>query len=319
MRKALLLLSVAVALCLGPVGGAAVSRSAKLPTWNPGRPGGFAFADGSAWIAGGDKLLRVDPKTNRVVATIAVSGGDWPVFGGGSIWLSETGRITEIDPATNSITKHIVVDTLEADPLVYSFGSLWLVNREGQLLRVNPATGTTLATIKVQGPADWSPILATGAGSVWVASGDRHAVIRVDPATNSISGAVTGISHTSSLLTVGVGQNAVWAHANAAADGRGILYRIDPAKAKIVAKIVTSQVAGGQYGGTNIAFGAGSIWTINGNSRVSRIHAKPLRVVKSKTTPMPDPVFIGFGYHSVWVQDFNSGQTVRIPVRRFRR
>ncbi|HXI95491.1 MAG TPA: hypothetical protein VNG04_05165, partial [Candidatus Acidoferrum sp.] len=201
----------------------------------------------------------------------------------------------------------------------YGFGSLWLVNRNGQLLRVNPATGTTVAKIKVQGPADRSPILATGAGSVWLASGDRRAVIRVDPATNSISGTVTGISHTASLLTVGVGQGAVWAHANAAAGGRGILYRIDPANAKIVGKIVTSHAMGGQYGGTDIAFGARSIWTINGNERVSRIRTKPLRVVNSKTPPMSAPNFIGFGYHSVWVQDFNSGEAVRIPARRFRR
>jgi hypothetical protein len=319
MRKAVVLLSLAVVLCHSPVSGAAVNRSAKLPTWSTGGPGGFAFAFASAWIAGGDKLLRVDPKTNHVVARIRVPGCAWPVYGAGSMWLSQTGQIAEIDPATNSITKRIAVNTSEADPLTYGFGSLWVVNRNGQLLRVNPATGTTLATIKVQGPADWSPILATGAGSVWVASGDRHAVIRVDPGTNSISGTVTGISHTASLLTVGVGQSAVWAHANAAAGGRGILYRIDPAKAKIVGKIVTSHAMGGQYGGTNIAFGARSIWTINGNQRVSRIHAKPLRVVNSRTPPITAPNFIGFGYHSIWVQDFNSGQTVRIPVRRFRR
>jgi hypothetical protein len=319
MRKVVLLLSVGVVLCLSAAGGAAVNRSAKLPTWNTGGPGGFAFAFGSAWIAGGDKLLRVDPKTNHVVARIRVPGCAWPVHGADSIWLSQAGQIAKVDPATDSIKKRIAVDTSEADPLAYGFGSLWVANRDGQLLRVNPATGTTLATIKIQGSADWSPILAAGAGSVWVASGDRHAVIRIDPATNSVSATVTGISHTASLLTVGVGQGAVWAHANAAAGGRGILYRINPAKAKIVGKAVTSHTAGGQYGGTDIAFGARSIWTINGNESVSRIRAKPLRFVNSKTPPMSAPNFIGFGYHSVWVQDINSGQAVRIPARRFRR
>lgn len=319
MRKAIVLLSVGVVLCLSPVGGAAVNRSAKLPTWSSGGPGGFAFAFGSTWIAGGDKLLRVDPKTNHVVARITVPGCTWPVYGAKSIWLSEAGQVVKIDPATNSITKRIGVDTTEADPLAYGFGSLWVASRDGQLLRVDPTTGTTVATIRFQEPADWSPTLAAGAGSVWVASGDRHAVIRIDPATNSVSATVTGVSHTASLLTVGVGEGAVWAHANAAAGGRGILYRIDPAKAKIVGKTVTSHATGGQYGGTDIAFGARSIWTINGNEQVSRIRAKPLGVVNSKTPPMSAPNFIGFGYHSVWVQDFNSGEAVRIPAARFRR
>lgn len=319
MKKSFMLVLVTAALCGSNVGGASANRSARLPKWNPGGPGGFAFGFGSAWIAGGNKLLRVDPKTNRVVAKISANGCSWPLAAADSLWVSRAGQVMGIDPSTNSITKRIDVDTAQGDPLAYGFGSLWLVSRSGQLFRIDPTSGKVLAAVKVQGAADWSPMVAAGAGSVWIGSGDRHAIIRVNPATNTVAGTVSGISHAYSLLTVGVGYGAVWAHANAAAGGRGILYRIDPAQGKTVGKVVTSHTAGGQYGGTDIAFGGGSVWTSNGNDRVSRIRVKTLRLIHAKMPPVASANFIGFGYRSVWVQDYNSGEAVRIPAARFRR
>jgi hypothetical protein len=69
----------------------------------------------------------------------------------------------------------------------------------------------------------------------------------------------------------------VWAHQNAAANGRGLLDRIDPATGNVLSTLTTSTTPGGKYGGTEIAFGAGSIWTGNANGTVSRSPRTPPR------------------------------------------
>jgi hypothetical protein len=315
---------VAAALLLSTLAGAATGATrvaaGKVPSWQPGRPpSGLGFGFGSAWIKGGT-LLRIDPRTNRKVGTLVVRGdAGWPVAVGDSLWLSNAGEITKVDPATNQVVGKIAVDTSTRDSMAYGFGSLWIATREGRLLRVDLATAKVVADVRVQGPADWSPQIATGLGSVWVASGDEHAVIRVDPETNEVAATIGGISKIYSLLTVGVGFDSVWAHASAAASGRGILYRIDPATGKVVSALTTSRRVGDPYGGTNIAIGGGSIWTANGNGTVSRISPRPLGVVRTTTPPFKNPLFVGFAFGSVWIQDGDTGRAIRIPAAKFGR
>jgi hypothetical protein len=323
-RRATVSIAVAAVLALlmlaGVATGATRVSAGKVPSWQPGRPAaGLGFGFGSAWIAGGG-LLRIDPRTNRKIATLVIHGdAGWPVAADDSLWLSNVGEITRVDPATNKVVGRIAVDTSSRDSMAYGFGSLWIATREGRLLRVDPATAKIVADVRVQGAADWSPQIATGLGSVWVASGDEHTVIRVDPETNEVAAPIGGLSSVNSLLTVGVGYGAVWAHANAAAGGRGVLYRIDPATGKVASAVTTSRQAGGRYGGTNIAFGGGSIWVANGNGVVSRISPEPLRVVRTSLRPVGNPNFLGFSFGSVWVQDGNTGQAIRIAAGRFGR
>ena len=70
----------------------------------------FDVGEGAVWVQNNDDatVSRVDPKSNRVVATIrvdegAVSGGDLAV-GGGYVWARVTSAlVAKIDPATNTV------------------------------------------------------------------------------------------------------------------------------------------------------------------------------------------------------------------------
>lgn len=118
-----------------------------------------------------DKLSRVDPKTNRVVAEIPVrADGPDPLNGGaqsvaageGAVWAtSSDGRLLKVDPAKNEIVDAQPLGEYSSD-LVVSGGSVWVSgqNRSGTWLkRVDPRT------VEV----DWS----RGLGSVAAAGHGR--------------------------------------------------------------------------------------------------------------------------------------------------
>ncbi len=311
-RLAIPLLALAAAVLVSAPATAKSKPKRHPPAWTLPGHGGFAFGFGSAWIAGGGSVLRVDPRTNRVKATISNAGG-WPIALSDGIWTLENFALDRIDPARNKVVARIALP--QTGSIAYGFGSFWVTTGDGSVVRVDPRARKVVATISVQATPDWSPQIAAGEGAVWVGSADNHAVARIDPATNSVV-SITPVQHVDSLLTVGVAYGSVWAHQNAAANGRGLLYRIDPATGKVLAKLTTSTRSGGTYGGTDIAFGAGSVWTANANGTVSRISSDGSTVTRATAAPLLTE-FIGVGLASVWVQN-DAGQAARLPLTKFR-
>jgi streptogramin lyase len=317
VRRALLLallLAIAGAL-LGSSAGAGSSQGAPrkthTPAWSLPGKGGFAFGFGSAWIAGGGEMLRINPSTNRVTARIA-NAGSWPIARPDGIWTIESSALDRIDPAQNKVVTRIKIPSTGS--LAYGFGSFWVAAVDGSVRRIDPVAETIVATIPVQDAANWSPQITTGDGAVWVASADKNEIVKIDPTTNTVA-STTPIGHVDSLLTVGDAFGSVWAHQNAAKQGRGLLYRIDPTTGTVLSTLTTSSKPGGQYGGTQIVSGAGSVWVGNANGTVSRIAADGSRVIRSVETPILTE-FIALGDRSLWVQD-DHGNTLRLPLTKF--
>lgn len=74
----------------------------------PSKPKGTTLGVGSVWIAcdGAATVLRIDPRTNKIVAEIA--GDDGPhniTVGGGSVWVTNRSSSTasRIDPTMNKV------------------------------------------------------------------------------------------------------------------------------------------------------------------------------------------------------------------------
>src|SRR5262249_32210878 len=104
----------------------------------------LAVADDAVWTLnqGDGTVSRVDPRTNRVVATIetgipAGPGGDIAV-GEGFVWLAAIGiPVTKIDPATNKVVAQFIADG--GDAVRVGHGSVWLCSfRLEELARVDP-------------------------------------------------------------------------------------------------------------------------------------------------------------------------------------
>jgi streptogramin lyase len=142
---------------------------------------GVAFGAGSVWVTSetDGTVRRVSPKKNRVTAKIRV--GRTPngvVYAFGSIWVADLGRGTlfRINVKTNCVTKKINV--AKADWITRSSDALWISSEAGEITRVDPASGTIVATI----PVGANPLGSAWInGELWVPNIDDGTISIVDP------------------------------------------------------------------------------------------------------------------------------------------
>jgi YVTN family beta-propeller protein len=107
------------------------------------QPRFLAVGEGGVWTLnqGDGSVTRVDPKTNKVAATIEAGvpgpGGDIAA-GEGSVWVTSFGfPISRIDPETNKVVQQFVGDG--GDALRVGLGSVWLSNlRQHNVWRLDP-------------------------------------------------------------------------------------------------------------------------------------------------------------------------------------
>jgi sugar lactone lactonase YvrE len=94
-----------------PCSGALVRRDPKTlrPTGRIDVPStsGIALGFGSVWLVAGDRVLRVDPQTLHITASIAVRGTS-AAIGANAVWVLSMGNgvrgnVTRIDPRTNRV------------------------------------------------------------------------------------------------------------------------------------------------------------------------------------------------------------------------
>jgi len=178
--------------------------------------GGVAFTAGRVWVSRvsngprGD-VISVNPITNQADGPpIPVgSGPDTVVSGFGSLWVDNTSVILgtntppRIYPAVSRIdplTRRATTEPFSGMPAT-AFGSLWVqandASNDAAIVRVNPATGQTIARIDVPRVIG----IASGGGRVWAISYPRSrsastflpikgtaALWQIDPRTNRIIG-----------------------------------------------------------------------------------------------------------------------------------
>jgi hypothetical protein len=214
---------------------------------------------GAVWVGNhhGGPLVRVDPRTNKVVATILWSG---PTLGGiyhtatdgSSVWVTgtKTTDAAEINVTTNAIVRRIDVPNGTCGGIDVDASSVWVASGYDQpypcwqrpnwgISRIDRSTGE-VTRIDVGGrPID----VRAGLGSVWaVVDVPQLQLVRIDPASNVAVGRLTlsdaecrptigtgacpGAEYTTALA---VGFGSLWLRVNSATPGTaGRLLRINP-------------------------------------------------------------------------------------------
>jgi YVTN family beta-propeller protein len=149
----------------------------------------IAVGEGGVWVANGDaEVVRVDPETNDVVATVQLSNDPSAVAtGDGAVWVADVGAntATRIDSTgANAVTAVVPVGRAPAAIAVGANG-VWVANTgEDTISRIDPDTAAVVARIDVgRRPTG----VAVGAGGVWVANSVSGSVSRIDPETNRVT------------------------------------------------------------------------------------------------------------------------------------
>lgn len=212
---------------------------------------GLVFAFSSLWIpsCGDHTLLRADPKTLAILATVPAGPADSEggiAAGAGSIWIVTDAQstLTRINAADNRIVATIALPSGSFNPL-FADGFVWVSSHAHDgLLQIDPATNKLVATVPVgKGPR----FLTAGSGSVWTLNQGDGTISRVNTATAKTTATVAaGVPGEGGEISFGFG--AVWATVL----GYPVT-RIDAAT-----NAVTGQWQGA--GGDSIRTGFGSVW-----------------------------------------------------------
>jgi streptogramin lyase len=157
----------------------------------------------------GDRLARVDPRTNVVSGKVAIPRNPSAVATGeGSVWVtSDKGSLSRVDPRTLKVTATIVIGN-RPDALAVGEGAVWVGTRAGTLAKVDAASNKVVATIPLGGVLE---SVAVGEGAVWAAAADGR-VYRIDPVTAGIDfTARVALGSTGDIgVAISVGQGGVW-------------------------------------------------------------------------------------------------------------
>jgi virginiamycin B lyase len=266
----------------------AIVRVSGFPDW-------ITAGYGSIWLANGRGVLQIDPRTNRVVRTLA--RGTKPcegiTAGFGSVWTVDCGRaaLVRLDPSSGRVVKRIPL--LPGSPQSEGYitadrHGLWVPVGAGlrsALYRIDPATGRVVARVRL--PYD-SSAAAAGFGAVWVTSASANVVYRIDPATNAVAAKIK-VHPMPRFIASGAG--GVWS----LNQGDGSVSHIDPVTNRVVSTIQT-RVPGS---GGCIAAGYGRVWVTMPGTPFSEIDAHSNAILGQWTGVGGDCITTGFG--SVWL------------------
>src|SRR6266516_570158 len=248
--------------------------AAEIPVDPDGSgPAGVAVGAGAVWVpvAMPASLWRIDPARNRVVdkiplggtglnGTVSVSATD------GAVWVGSedpgggrgAGLLTRVDPAHNRVAARIhlpgVPTSVATSPQTASAPSgVWVATVSDGVLAIDARRNQVVRTLAAASSLGYTQTVAAGAGAVWLADPFGQRVLRVDPATASVTarvatGAVTGLMVDSGGI--------VWA---VTPDG---ILRIDPRhrEGQSQATVTTAVLAADLDGVLWLASGGGALW-----------------------------------------------------------
>jgi len=148
---------------------------------------GVTFDGEHAWFASGDKLNALDPKSGKIVRSIAAAAHAGTAFDGTHLYQIAEKQIQKIDPKTGRVLATIPSPGDGKDSgMAWAEGTLWVGQyHDRKIHQVDPETGKVLRTIE-------SNRYVTGVswvdGELWHATweADESEIRRIDPKTGKV-------------------------------------------------------------------------------------------------------------------------------------
>lgn len=290
-----------------------------------GAPDWPAAAFGSIWVlapdlplrdppAGPPTLVRIDPATNEVMATIPVTDRLCQGFvaSDDAIWVCASDALVRVDPATNAITGSVPIKGAQAfyQP-AFGGGMVWALGSTAftgdTVIRLDPSTETT-TTYPMSGPVGG---LAYGFDALWLTIPGEGSVVRIDPGTGGSKVVASGLP---TPKTIAVGAEDLWVglhggQEDQAGPGDPQLARIDPTSGEVVAEFA---FGGSPQGGVELWAGEGGVLVRGTRPWLVRIDEATNEVVETNTAEpaIQGPLTVGFG--SIWTINIERDIVYRI-------
>jgi DNA-binding beta-propeller fold protein YncE len=285
----------------------------ELRPWQS--PVDVAVGTDAVWVTVHDLgLVRVDPETHQVVATVP---GDYFFrlsVGRDAVWVStgSDGHVVRIDPSSNAVTASIPTDAGPVGDLATTPDAVW-ASASSELLRIDPASNEIVARLPFDGGVGGIAVDETG---VWAIAGANRegTVVKIDPDTNRVIDSVA-VPNPSFWNDIDAGAGSIWVTTSPIVHQDAVplveLYRINPVTATCETTIgvghgTTGLGEGGAVSLAAAATSGDSIWVYNGFERIlGRVDAATNVVVE--TLPVEPCCYEGLppgmavGHGALWV------------------
>ena len=271
-------------------------------------------SSGHEIVVAADSLAVIDPRANRVVASIPVGSQPSAVaVGEGAVWVANSGdgTVSRVDPKSHRVVETIGIGAPVIDVAVGE-GAVWTANgTDGTVTEIDLQTNTVVQSIDLRGSdtlvPDEAHAVAVGAGAVWVARGARE-IVRINPRTGLITAAIDVGAEPADVAVLG---ESVWTATSA-----DRVLRIEPRTNRVVAE---AEVSGFP---TTLATGPETVWVGTYPTPVWRIDPSSTSVVGSVETRgpaagiavRPESVWLADGHRVLRVDPRTNAVVRRIPI-----
>jgi DNA-binding beta-propeller fold protein YncE len=290
----------------------------------PGSPDWPLAAFGSIWVIAPDlpirtgegtpNLVRIDPSTNEISATIELPDRLCQGFTASddAIWVCAADALIRVDPATNEITDTVPIKGAQAfyrpafgGGMVWALGSTSMVG--DTVIRLDPVTRET-TSFPVPGSVGG---LAYGFDALWLAMPGEGTVLRLDPSTGATEVIASGLV---SPKTIVAGTDSLWVALHGGSEdqaqpGDPQVARIDPTNGEVLAEI---EVGGSPQFGVELWADPDGVLVRSTTPWLARIDEETNEVVDPVVSEqaIQGPLTTGFG--SIWTINIERDVVYRV-------
>ena len=260
----------------------------------------------AVWVGstGPYAVHRIDPRSNKLVATVTLPGEPCAGMTAGfnALWVPLCGTPTtlaRVDLQSNTLTGVFKAGPAAAEGgITTGAGSVWLVlDKNGKLARIDPVSGAVKAVIAIP-PGSYNPVFS--GGRVWVTRAEGSEITPVDAATGKV------------LPSIPTGPGPRFL-----SSGEGKIWTLNQGDGSVTS-IATSDLAARTIGlgipghGGDIAVGGGMVWTSMPKVPLSAIDASTGALKCQWAGAGGDSLAVG--HDAIWLTDYHAGTISRIDL-----
>jgi len=224
-----------------------------------------AFAGtGGMWALTDDRLYRIDPKTNRIVARIPLpppSRSFSVVNPDRAVWVASSEKALAIDLATNRTGRTVSLTWGGEAPKGFASepGRVYMQRRDGVLETLDSRTFGRIALTR---PATQGQLVAAAHGVLFQQSGAGLSAAdagtgklrwRTNLGTRTINGVIEGLG-------------ALWVHGTPVTGNRDQLWKLDPRTGKVLAALPLPD-----FGASSMTIAHGRLWIMSAGGKLTAI------------------------------------------------
>jgi YVTN family beta-propeller protein len=270
-------------------------------------PGAVAVEGSSVWVAnsGDGTVSRIDPATNKVIATIGVGGRPTHLTAqSGALWVTTPHSMQWIDPATNQVVQTLPLPAGPGDAALVFDGCLAVSLNDGTVRVLTPFDGRELGSVSVA--SQGVSALANDRGKLWAANGDTLVAIHdLELKTTTRFTLQRDTNRNPQITDLVLVEGHLWA---ADADGDVIRYPVDSPERTLRGQLIARE------GPSAIAAGPTGVFVVS-RSTQTVIRFDPSTGQANARIHLPAVSDVAVGPDAVWATAGSRGLLYRIDPK----